>query len=91
MKKLTLKDVRSALYDMMIPAVRNVGEEDLASADFWFDLGMDEQKVQLLITNLERTHRIMLTTEVSESLEMKNTVATLLHAANSHLIDLEEN
>lgn len=86
--KLTLNDIRSALYDMNIPAVRNMSEDDdLAAADFWYDLQMDERKVMYLISNLERSHRIVLPANVTDSLEMKNSVGTLLHAANHQLIE----
>ncbi len=87
---MTVKDVRASLYEMLIPEAQNITEEELGLANFWFDLHMDERKVQLLITNLERTHRVMITTEVQESLKMKNTVGTLLNSANGHLIDLDE-
>ena len=90
MKQLTLSDIRTALYKMNIPEVRNTTEETLPQANFWFVLGMDEQEVFMLMSNLERSHHILLPANVSDSLKMKNTVGTLLHAANHLLIDLNE-
>lgn len=86
--KLTLEDIRTALYDMNIPAVRNMSkDEDLAAADFWYDLHMDEHKVMYLMSNLERQHRILLPVSVTDSLKMKNSVGTLLGAANHQLVE----
>lgn len=90
MKQLTLDDVRTALYEMNVPEVRNTTEESLPKADFWFDLGMDEREVFMLMSNLERGHHILLPSNVNDSLKMKNTVGTLLHAMNRLLVDLDE-
>ncbi len=90
MKQLNLEDIRTALYEMNIPAVRNFPEETLKNADFWFDLGMDERKVIALMSNLEIEKHILLPVNVLENIRMKNSVNTLIYSANSHLIDLDE-
>ena len=90
MKQITLNDVRTALYAMNIPAVRNFPEETLKNADFWVDLGMDEQKVIALMSNLEIEKHVMLPVNVVDSIRMKNSVSTLLCSANNRLIDLDE-
>ena len=91
MKKLTIEDIRTALYEINIPAVRSVPLEELPTADFFHTLQMNEREVFMLMYNLEYEHRIKLPPEVLESVQMKNTVGTLLQAANHHLIDLSEN
>lgn len=91
MKQLNLEDIRTALYEMNIPAVHNFAGEVLQSADFWYDLGMDERKVICLVSNLEIAKRVKIPMLVWDSLKEKNTVNVLLCAANGHLIDLGEN
>ncbi|MBQ7632958.1 MAG: hypothetical protein IJS88_02435 [Alphaproteobacteria bacterium] len=90
MKQLNLEDIRTALYEMNIPAVRNFPEETLKNADFWFDLGMDERNVIYLISNLEMTKRVKVPALIWDSLKEKNTVYILLHAVNAHIIDLDK-
>ena len=90
MKQLNLEDVRTALYEMNIPAVRNFAGEALKNADFRFDLEMDERKVIALMSNLEIEKHILLPVNVLENIRMKNSVNTLIYSANSHLIDLDE-
>lgn len=91
MKRLSLDNIRTALYEMNVPAVRSIPISDLSTANFWYDLQMDERDVTMLMSNLEREYRIKLPPEVLYSVQMKNTVNTFLHAANNHLIDLSEN
>ena len=90
MKQLNLEDVRTALYEMNIPAVQNFAGEALKNADFRFDLEMDERKVIALMSNLEIEKHILLPVNVLENIRMKNSVNTLIYSANSHLIDLDE-
>ncbi|MBR1825779.1 MAG: hypothetical protein IJ770_04240 [Alphaproteobacteria bacterium] len=90
-KQLTISDVRQMLYDMAVRAVNNnVSDEELLAADFWYDLGMDEQHVLLLCVDLQRVYRIFLPPEVTQALNANNTVSTFLEAANALLQDLEE-
>ncbi len=90
MKQLNLEDIRTALYEMNIPAVRNFPEETLKNADFWFDLGMDERNVIYLISNLEMAKRVKVPALIWDSLKEKNNVYILLHAVNAHIIDLDK-
>ena len=90
-KQLTISDVRQILYDMIVHAVNNnVSDEQLLASDFWFDLGMDEQRVLMLVDELQRVHHIYLPAEVCKALESNNTVKTFLEAANALLQDLDE-
>ncbi len=91
MKRLELEDVRTALYEMNVPEVHNFAGDALRSADFWFDLGMDEREIAYLISNLEIEKKVKIPVYVWDSLREKNTVNVLIHGANGHLIDLEEN
>lgn len=91
MKQLSMRDIRTAMSDMLVPTVQNFTEEELFSADFWADLQMDEQKILCLTSNLENTYHIKIPGLVIESIQMKNTVGTFLSAINQHLIDLDEN
>ncbi len=91
MKQIELEDVRTALYEMDVPEVHNFTGDALQSADFWFDLGMDEREISYLISNLEIAKKVKVPINVWDSLKEKNTVNVLIHGANIHLIDLEEN
>lgn len=91
MKQLNLEDVRTALYEMNVPEVQNFTGDALQRADFWYDLGMDEREISYLISNLEIERKVKIPVHVWDSLKEKNTVNVLIHGANVHLIDLEEN
>ena len=90
MKQLSITDVRTALYDMLVRGIEYLSDAELFKADFQFDLNMDEQKVLLLTENLQRAHRIYLPPQVLQALENGNTVKTFLEAANCLLQDLDE-
>ena len=91
MKQITIFDVHNALYDMLRHNADNMSDEELLQADFWYDLGMDEQEVLKLAIDLQRVHRIYLPEDVLLALhDENNTVQTFLTEANRLLRDLSE-
>jgi hypothetical protein len=91
MKQITINDVHNALYDMLRHGAENMSDEELLQADFWYDLGMDEQEVLTLAIDLQRIHRIFLPDEVLQALHGdNNTVQIFLTEANRLLQDLSE-
>lgn len=91
MKQLSISDLRQILYDMLVKSVNNcVSDEALLAADFWHDLGMDEQHVMTMADDLQRAHHIYLPPAVYQALNADNTVRTFLEAANALLQDLDE-
>lgn len=91
MKQLTISDVRRVLYDMFVHCAENyVSDEELSVADFWDDLGMDEQQVLTMSINLQNVHHVCFPKEVLQALDANNTVGTFLEAANALLKDLDE-
>ena len=90
MKQLTLSDVRSAMLQMLLRTPQNLSDEELLAADFWFDLGMDEQQILNLTIDLQRGHHIYFPPEVTESLRNDNTVRNFLTLANRLLVDMDE-
>ena len=88
--ELTIDDIRTALNGAGISAVKMMSDSELKKADFLLDLEMNRSKVLTFISRLEQSLHILLPSGVTDSLQVKNTVAVFITAANHYLIDLNK-
>ena len=88
--ELSIDDIRAALNGAGISAVRRMSDSELKQADFLLDLEMNRTKVLAFISRLEQSLHILLPTGVTDSLQIKNTVAVFITAANHYLVDLNK-
>lgn len=88
--ELSIKDIRAALNGAGISMVRRMSDSELKQADFLLDLEMNRSKVFAFISRLEQNLHILLPNRVMDSLQVKNTVAVFITAANHYLVDLNK-
>ena len=90
MKQITIGNVRQALFDMLLRAAENRTDEELLASNFQDDLGMCENRMYNLVTNLEIALHIEIPPTALTALESDNTVQHFLLEANKQLRDLDE-
>ena len=88
--ELGVNDIRAALNGAGISMVRRMSDSELKQADFLLDLEMNRSKVFAFISRLEQNLNILLPNRVMDSLQVKNTVAVFITAANHYLVDLNK-